>query len=115
MTRVRSSRTPLTPPATACPSLPTLAGAKTPLAQFVCAWVVGFVLIFLTSLFEKLPYNVLAAIIIVSVSTLVEYEQVRTPWLRTLALLRSLCGRRLASPPPGCARAAAGRHPCDLT
>ncbi len=52
------------------------AGAKSPLAQFVCAWVVGFVLLFLTTVFSKLPMNVLGAIICVSVASLFEWEQV---------------------------------------
>ncbi len=39
------------------------AGSKSPLAQFVTAWVVGFVLLFLTPLFSNLPYNVLGAVV----------------------------------------------------
>ena len=30
-----------------------LAGAKSPLAQFTCGWIVGFVLLFLTPVFQK--------------------------------------------------------------
>ena len=52
-----------------------LAGAKTPLCQFVCGWVVGFVLIFLTTYFARVPTNILGSIIICSVASLVEYEQ----------------------------------------
>jgi hypothetical protein len=33
-------------------------GAQSPLAQFVCAWTVGFVLLFLTPLFQHLVSNV---------------------------------------------------------
>lgn len=55
-------------------------GAKTPLAQFVCGWVVGFVLIFLTDIFQNLPMNVLGAIIVSSVLTLFEYEQAIYLW-----------------------------------
>lgn len=49
-------------------------GAKTGLACFVTAWVVGFVLLFLTSVFEKLPYNVLGAIVVQAVTGLFDYE-----------------------------------------
>ncbi|MEW5297662.1 MAG: hypothetical protein WDW36_000857 [Sanguina aurantia] len=51
------------------------AGAKSPLAQFISAWVVAAVLLFLTPLFKHLPYNVLGAIVVVAVSNLFEYEQ----------------------------------------
>lgn len=50
-------------------------GAKSPLAQFISAWVVAAVLLFLTPLFKHLPYNVLGAIVVVAVSNLFEYEQ----------------------------------------
>ncbi|GAX84213.1 hypothetical protein CEUSTIGMA_g11636.t1 [Chlamydomonas eustigma] len=56
------------------------AGAKTPMAQFVCGWVVAFVLIFLTNFFSRVPKNILGSIIIVSVSSLVEYEQAIYLW-----------------------------------
>ena len=56
------------------------AGAKTPLAQCVCGIVVGFVLLFLTGLFSHLPFNVLGAIVIVSVGGLVEIEQAIYLW-----------------------------------
>ena len=52
------------------------AGAQTPLAQFVCSWTVGFVLIFLTSYFARVPMNILGSIIVVSVAGLVELEQI---------------------------------------
>ncbi len=55
-------------------------GAKTPMAQFVCGWVVGFVLIFLTNFFSRVPKNILGSIIIVSVASLVEYEQAVYLW-----------------------------------
>jgi sulfate transporter 4 len=51
------------------------AGSKSPLSQFVTAWVVGLVLLFLTPLFSNLPYNVLGAVVLSSVSSLLEYEQ----------------------------------------
>ncbi|KAG1667610.1 hypothetical protein FOA52_001664 [Chlamydomonas sp. UWO 241] len=56
------------------------AGAKTPLAQFFCGWVVGFVLLFLTSVFALVPFNALGAIVIVSVASLVEIEQAIFLW-----------------------------------
>ena len=49
-------------------------GAKTPLAQFVCGLLVMFVLLFLTPVFKLMPYNCLAAVIIIGVSTLVDLE-----------------------------------------
>ena len=49
-------------------------GAKTPLAQFVTAWVVAFVLLWLTPVFSHLPYNVLGAVVVSSVLSLFEYE-----------------------------------------
>lgn len=51
-----------------------IAGAKTQLAGFVTAMVVMFVLLFLTKVFELLPYNVMAAIIIAGVASLVEFD-----------------------------------------
>eukprot|EP00798_Chlamydomonas_sp_ICE-L_P001368 gene1368-32732_t len=56
------------------------AGAKTPLSQTVCGLVVMIVLLFLTSVFAKLPFNVMAAIVIVSVSGLFEFEQAIYLW-----------------------------------
>ncbi|KXZ44585.1 hypothetical protein GPECTOR_65g203 [Gonium pectorale] len=50
-------------------------GAKSGLACFVTAWVVGFVLIFLTKVFSNLPYCTLGAIIVSSIVGLLEYEQ----------------------------------------
>eukprot|EP00798_Chlamydomonas_sp_ICE-L_P025822 gene25822-11497_t len=57
-----------------------MAGAKTPLAQTVCGLIVMFVLLFLTNVFAKLPFNVLGAIVIVSVSGLFEFEQAIYLW-----------------------------------
>ncbi|KAG1664415.1 hypothetical protein FOA52_009737 [Chlamydomonas sp. UWO 241] len=56
------------------------AGAKTPLAQFICGWVVAFVLIFLTGPFARVPFNAMGAIVIVSVASLVEFEQAIFLW-----------------------------------
>ncbi|KAJ9521922.1 hypothetical protein QJQ45_024793, partial [Haematococcus lacustris] len=53
-----------------------LAGSKTPLCQFITAWVVGLVLLFLTPLLGRLPYNVLGAVVVASVVSLIDYEQI---------------------------------------
>jgi hypothetical protein len=50
------------------------AGAKTQLAGFVTSMVVMFVLLFLTKVFELLPYNTMAAIIISGVMGLIEFD-----------------------------------------
>ncbi|GFR50731.1 hypothetical protein Agub_g12988 [Astrephomene gubernaculifera] len=50
-------------------------GAKTGLSGIVTALVVGFVLLFMTPVFEKLPYCTLGAIVCSSVTGLLEYEQ----------------------------------------
>ncbi len=50
------------------------------MAQFVCGWVVGFVLLFLTTFFSRVPKNILGSIIIASVASLVEYEQAIYLW-----------------------------------
>jgi sulfate transporter 4 len=52
-----------------------LAGCKTGLSGFVTACVVGLVLLVLTPVFEKLPLNVMGAIVVSGVSGLFEYEQ----------------------------------------
>jgi sulfate transporter 4 len=51
-----------------------LAGAKTQLAGFITSMVVMFVLLFLTKVFELLPYNTMAAIIISGVMGLIEFD-----------------------------------------
>eukprot|EP00879_Flechtneria_rotunda_P022739 GHRR01024015.1.p1 GENE.GHRR01024015.1~~GHRR01024015.1.p1 ORF type:complete len:617 (+),score=164.97 GHRR01024015.1:919-2769(+) len=48
-------------------------GAKTQLAGFITSMVVMFVLLFVTKVFELLPYNTMAAIIIAGVTSLVEF------------------------------------------
>ncbi|WIA34220.1 hypothetical protein OEZ86_012573 [Tetradesmus obliquus] len=50
-------------------------GCKTGLSGFVTACVVGLVLLVLTPVFEKLPLNVMGAIVVSGVSGLFEYEQ----------------------------------------
>lgn len=55
-------------------SLPP-AGCKTGLSGFVTACVVGLVLVAFTPVFERLPLNVMGAIVISAVSGLFEYKQ----------------------------------------
>ena len=63
------------------------------MAQFVCGWVVGFVLLFLTTYFARVPTNILGSIIICSVASLVEYEQIIYLWkVNKLDLLCWLAG-----------------------
>ena len=50
------------------------------MAQFVCGWVVGFVLIFLTTQFARVPTNILGSIILVAVSSLFEHQQAIYLW-----------------------------------
>jgi sulfate transporter 4 len=62
-------------------------GARTGLAGFFTAIVVGFVLLFLTPVFEQLPMNALGAIVISGVAGLFDYEQAWELWnLRKLDL-----------------------------
>jgi sulfate transporter 4 len=49
-------------------------GARTQLAGFITAMVVMMVLLFLTKVFELLPYATMAAIIIAGVTGLVEFD-----------------------------------------
>eukprot|EP00201_Polytomella_parva_P011035 CAMPEP_0175054308 /NCGR_PEP_ID=MMETSP0052_2-20121109/9431_1 /TAXON_ID=51329 ORGANISM="Polytomella parva, Strain SAG 63-3" /NCGR_SAMPLE_ID=MMETSP0052_2 /ASSEMBLY_ACC=CAM_ASM_000194 /LENGTH=690 /DNA_ID=CAMNT_0016318985 /DNA_START=40 /DNA_END=2112 /DNA_ORIENTATION=+ len=56
------------------------AGAKSPLAAFVAAWVVAIVLGCLTSVFAHVPYNALGAIICTSITNLFQYEQAVFFW-----------------------------------
>ena len=55
-------------------------GAHTPLASIVSATLVALTLLFLTPLFYHLPYAILASIIIVSVSGLVDISYISTLW-----------------------------------
>lgn len=50
-------------------------GCKTGLSGVVTACVVGLVLLVLTPVFERLPLNVMGAIVISAVSGLFEYQQ----------------------------------------
>lgn len=56
------------------------AGAQTPAASWVTASVVGMTLLFLTPLFQHLPFAVLAAMIMVAVMGLVDVKYLRVLW-----------------------------------
>ena len=56
------------------------AGAQTPAASWVAASVVGMTLLFLTPLFQHLPFAVLAAMIMVAVMGLVDVKYLRVLW-----------------------------------
>ena len=56
-------------------------GANTPLASIITAILMSVALLFLTPLLYFLPHSVLAAIIIVSVSALIDYRAFKHAWL----------------------------------
>ena len=56
------------------------AGAKTTLASIVCALGVLITLLFLTPFFYFLPLAVLGAIVVMSVASMIEIEQVKRCW-----------------------------------
>ncbi len=56
-------------------------GANTPMASVITAALMSVALLFLTPLLYFLPHSVLAAIIIVSVSTLIDYRAFKHAWL----------------------------------
>ena len=56
------------------------AGANTPLASIISAVLVALTLLFLTPLFYNLPHAILASIIMVAVSGLIDIGYVRTLW-----------------------------------
>lgn len=56
------------------------AGANTPLASIISAVLVGLTLLFLTPLFYNLPHAILAAIIMVAVTGLIDLSYARTLW-----------------------------------
>lgn len=56
------------------------AGANTPLASIISAVLVALTLLFLTPLFYHLPHAILAAIIMVAVSGLVDLAYAKTLW-----------------------------------
>mmetsp|Transcript_23450 Transcript_23450/g.32879 ORF Transcript_23450/g.32879 Transcript_23450/m.32879 type:complete len:740 (+) Transcript_23450:250-2469(+) len=55
-------------------------GAQSGISGMVTATIVGFVLLFLTSIFEKMPLSVLAAIVISGVLGLLDYEEAIYLW-----------------------------------
>lgn len=66
------------------------AGARTGMASMIAAGLILLTLLFLTPLFYNLPYAVLAAVIIVAVSSLIDIKEIRFLWKadrRDLAML----------------------------
>ncbi|HEY5680373.1 MAG TPA: sulfate permease [Pseudomonadales bacterium] len=55
-------------------------GARTPVSSLVCAAVIILTLLFFTPLFTYLPHAALAAIVIVSVTSLLDFRSFRTHW-----------------------------------
>jgi SulP family sulfate permease len=55
-------------------------GARTPVSSLVCAFVIVIVLLFFTPLFTRLPHAALAAIVITSVTGLMDFQSFRTHW-----------------------------------
>ncbi|WP_217525720.1 SulP family inorganic anion transporter [Vibrio metschnikovii] len=56
------------------------AGAETPLAGMLTAIGIGITVLYFTPLFSYLPHAVLAAIIIVAVSALIDFKAIFTTW-----------------------------------
>ncbi|WP_438887211.1 SulP family inorganic anion transporter, partial [Bacillus cereus group sp. Bce037] len=56
------------------------AGAETPLAGMLTAIWIGITVLYFTPLFSYLPHAVLAAIIIVAVSALIDIKAIFTTW-----------------------------------
>jgi SulP family sulfate permease len=56
------------------------AGAKTPLSLVFASLVIGCVLLFLTGFFRALPDAVLAAVVLVAISGLIDVREVRHLW-----------------------------------
>ena len=61
------------------------AGAKTGLASIISATTIGLTLLFLTPLFFYLPKAVLAAVILVAVSGLIDYKEAKALWKKDRA------------------------------
>ena len=55
-------------------------GANTPLASVISALLIGLALLFLTPLFYHLPHSILAAIIMVAVSGLLDLSYIKKLW-----------------------------------
>lgn len=56
------------------------AGGRTPVSVLICAGAIVIMLLWLTPLFENLPHAALAAIVIVSVSGLMDFRAIRRQW-----------------------------------
>lgn len=56
------------------------AGAKTPLASLISAFLIILTLLFLTPLFYNLPKSILASVIMVAVFGLIDYKEVKYLW-----------------------------------
>ena len=56
------------------------AGARTPVSSLVCALVIVITLLFLTPLLSRLPHAALAAIVIISVTGLMDFRSFRLHW-----------------------------------
>jgi SulP family sulfate permease len=56
------------------------AGARTPAAGVIAAVLMGVVLLFLTDLFRALPQAVLAATIIMAVTSLIDFDTLKSAW-----------------------------------
>jgi len=55
-------------------------GARTPVSSLVCAFVIVLTLLFFTPLFARLPHAALAAIVIASVTGLMDFRSFRAHW-----------------------------------
>jgi SulP family sulfate permease len=55
-------------------------GARTPISSFVCAFIIVLTLLFFTPLFARLPHTALAAIVITSVTGLMDFQSFRSHW-----------------------------------
>lgn len=67
------------------------AGARTPMANVFSAIILAFTALFLTPLLFYLPQATLAAIIIVSVLSLVDWRTIRRTWLYSKSDFAALC------------------------
>jgi SulP family sulfate permease len=56
------------------------AGGRTPVSSLVCAAVIIVTLLYLTPLFAALPHAALAAIVVVSVVGIIDFDSVRRHW-----------------------------------
>lgn len=57
-----------------------VSGARTPVSALICAVIIVLTLLWLTPLFAKLPYAVLAAIVIAAVYELADFRSVLRDW-----------------------------------